>query len=57
MDKITSYFRYYFPLLKAKNLEIKDNTNDTITGNFRYDYFPRLKAINGVLILLSSFCL
>lgn len=34
------------------HLEIKDNTNDKITGNFLYEYFPRLKAINGVLFFL-----
>lgn len=39
------------------HLEIKDNTNDKITGNFRYEYFPCLKAINGVLILLYFFFL
>lgn len=37
-------------------LEIKDNINDIIIGNFRYDYFFCLKVINGVLILFLLFC-
>lgn len=38
-------------------LEIKDNINDKIIGNFRYEYFFCLKVINGVLILFYFFFL
>lgn len=33
-------------------LEIKDNINDKIIGNFWYEYFFCLKVINGVFFFL-----